>query len=280
MFFRVINIETLENSYEIMFDCTGSKSGFENSVKLANRILHVKSTCGAEAFHCKQWTAFVVEEFSIFSWKSKDVSSNPFQFKFSPSGPSLVENSKVKHRKYNILVSEKVIENSSLSFSKFKDFSKEYNVNYFIKNGFDALHYCNSIIDPISNWNSPFCRFDLTLISSLSEIDQFVRPMEGKLQSPLLSRSLFVVLPNDEDKQNCLLEQKIIRQNLAVRSSRCGRLDIALSLLSENQSLCECLEKFMISKKFSLTELPNAISAAQDKNCIKVVLVNDLNDAQ
>ena len=65
---RYDNVEKLGGKFDIVYDTTGSESGFSLSLKLAKRIVHLKSTSGRCFFGCKNFTPLVVDELSLLSF--------------------------------------------------------------------------------------------------------------------------------------------------------------------------------------------------------------------
>ncbi|MDH5258685.1 MAG: alcohol dehydrogenase catalytic domain-containing protein, partial [Gammaproteobacteria bacterium] len=59
------NVQSL--ACDVVFDTSGSTSGFELSLQVAKRVVHVKSTNGLEVFGFQHLTEMVINEFSLLS---------------------------------------------------------------------------------------------------------------------------------------------------------------------------------------------------------------------
>ena len=261
-----------EDKYQIVFDCTGTSSGFETAVRLSNRVVHLKSTCGSTSFGCKEWTAFVVDEFSLIPWKSG--SPSPLQsFRFSPSSPYLLDMfPRMKNRKFHILVTPST-RKCPQALCDFKDACDAIDsVDFHEMELKEALQFVQSMENPMEEWSSPFPRFDLVLTHSLTEFDSVVRPTSTSRESPLLSRSPIVVLGEQDPQCGNILQRKVMSGTLQIRSSRCGHLPNAISLLGENASLAHTIKELIISHYAGFHEFPEAIQLASSSACTKVVL--------
>ena len=268
-----IDIDTLNGKYDVVFDCTGTKSGFEDSIKLSKRIVHLKSTCGSSCFNCKEWTSFVVDELSLIPWNGKE---DPLQFSFSPLSKTIKDNYPIiPNRIFNIFCTKTV------DLSLIEGLKEKYqNIKFHCLSPKEALNICLS--EPNKNlpeWNSPFPRFDMGFISSLSEFDLVVRPDPiNHIGVSLIQSRCPIILLSSRNSCNNVLENNILSRNISIRSSRCGNLHSSLKIISRNKLLAQKLKEKMISNEFSINDLPKAIQKASEPNCTKVILRHDLNN--
>jgi threonine dehydrogenase-like Zn-dependent dehydrogenase len=62
--------ESQTGQFDVVFDASGSASGFERAVRICDRILHLKSTCGQTVFGINGWTKLVVDEISLCAFSN------------------------------------------------------------------------------------------------------------------------------------------------------------------------------------------------------------------
>lgn len=66
-------IETLDKRYTIVYDTTGTTSGFESAIRLTSRELHLKTMNGQEVFGIKKLTELVVDELSLLKFADENL---------------------------------------------------------------------------------------------------------------------------------------------------------------------------------------------------------------
>ena len=266
-----------ELDFDIVFDCTGTQSGFEVAAKRARREVHLKSTCGSDCFGCKEWTAFVVDELSLFGWTES--SRCPWnEFHFSPSEttsdtlPSMANTPRIVH----VYCSPTVSEQCGKALEEIRQSCSGFQIMIHSEEPMVAMERMIALgSTPPQSWGSPFPRYDMALISSLQELDHIIRPDPvGHVGIGLVrSRMPIILCPTDTPARVdtlSLLEQRLL-DGLGIRTSRCGSLDRALSLLSGNPTLALHLEKHLITHYFNFSQVPEAIQTAQSKECTKAI---------
>lgn len=265
--------------YDIVYDCTGTQSGFESAARLARREVHLKSTCGSDCFGCKEWTAFVVDELSLFAW-SPQAPCAWKDFRFTPlmTAEDMIPPLESGPRIFHVYCSPSVELHCWASLEAMKEASGD-TVQFHVDEPSVALDRVMRLgSNPPKVWGSPFPRYDVALISSLAELDRVVRPDPiGHVGVSLVRSRMPVILcpPDDVTHFPSLLERRL-HEGLVVRTSRCGSLPEALRLLSENTGLAGLLQKHLISHYFSFQQAPEAVRMAQEKECTKAVVCLDI----
>ena len=216
----------------------------------------------------KQWNNFVVDELALYPFDASILTTYRFSRSFSlftDINPG---------RSLNVYVSPSV---TDFYISEFTQFAQANSISIRIHSPpleVDVLEYlstkfyCNA-------WNSPFPKFDICLIGSLKEFDYVVRPSkEYPFTSLLLSRSPIVLCDTGVEPVFPTLTNRLIKDKIHIKTSRCGDVSQALQFLVENPSIAEKLHKILFSHEFSLNQLPEALQTATQSNTMKVLLTN------
>lgn len=235
---RSVSIESLKKGFDLVYDTTGSVSGFESALKLSSRELHLKSTNGQECCGLKHLTELVVDELSIlpysdenlgFCWENERLVKSEWVY-ISPT----VEGEKIR--------------------GEFKSFKGPFE---------EALALAKS-----EQFKERLPRFDSALVSSLEEIDRAIRPCLGSEESLVSPRR--AILFKGETKGNPLLE--FLAEGGSLKSSRCGDFHRAIKLLEENPETAAALESYLITDNINIERLPEAFEVAKSGQSIKVIM--------
>ncbi|MBW1898286.1 MAG: alcohol dehydrogenase catalytic domain-containing protein, partial [Deltaproteobacteria bacterium] len=68
-----VNEKSITDRFDIVYDTTGTESGFELALKLAKREVHLKSTSGRKVCGFNNLTPFVVDEFSLLPFSPENI---------------------------------------------------------------------------------------------------------------------------------------------------------------------------------------------------------------
>jgi len=229
---------TLKGNYDIVYDTTGSVSGFETALQLSRREVHLKSTNGQQMCEINGLTAFVVDELSLLPFSQTNL-----EFKW----PGDTRNNR------EIFVAQMVpspkIENPDLNVI---DTSIQQAEQMLTKAPFlDGLP-----------------RFDIAVASSIEEIDGIIRPSKDHENS--LVRPRGAILFKGKSKGNKLLD--FLNNGGQLRSSRCGDFHKAIQILKENPDTAFNLSHYLISHMFPANELTTAFEYAKRKESVKVII--------
>ncbi len=231
--------ETLSRQFDIVYDTTGTASGFETALHLAKREVHLKSTNGQEICGLKYLTGFVVDELSLlpfseshldFTWQNEDRKNTAF-YQAAEAAANIAGGKKV-----------------------FKGTPPEAET---------------MLSDTFFQNRLP--RFDIAIATSLREIDTIIRPSHD--HESALVRPRGAILFHGNPGNNPLLN--FIAKGGILRSSRCGNFHTAMSLLNENKKIAGDLAHNMISHVFPVRELPTAFDYAKKSRALKVVVNHD-----
>jgi threonine dehydrogenase-like Zn-dependent dehydrogenase len=232
-----VGYSSLKELFDLVFDTTGSPSGFETALLLAKREVHLKSTNGQEVCGLKNLTEFVVDELSLLPFSKKNLAFNWGN-----------------HERLNQWV---YLSKGSQKIS----IPKEYQV--FNKSYASAEKHLKT-----DCFQQGVPRYDLGVASTISEIDLNIRPNSSHENSLIRPRG--AILFDGDHGENPLL--RFISSGKTLRSSRCGDFRNALKLLEENEAVVKMMEEYMISHYFPYKELVKAYETAHQSNSVKVVI--------
>ncbi|EKO52594.1 alcohol dehydrogenase, catalytic domain protein, GroES-like family [Leptospira kirschneri str. 200803703] len=231
---RKEKIETLKKRYAIVYDTTGTTSGFESAIRLANRELHLKTTNGQEVFGIKKLTELVVDELSLLKFTDENLNFHWAKenrtIYVAPNAGKMILPSHFK-----------------VYYGKIEDAEK---------------------ILLTEDFRGRIPRFDLGIAGTVEEIDLLIRPNRSHENSLIRPRG--AILFQGKSEKNNILE--FLNSGKSIRSSRCGNFQLAIKLLQENKKVLEALEKNMITHFYSPEELNQAFATAKSSESIKVVI--------
>jgi len=215
--------------------------------------VHLKSTHGKEVMGIKNLTAMVIDEISLlplnresldWAWPSDAVGSR---------------------RNVNIYVSPSVPADS-LPPLNCQNPPKYHHLSID-----EALHTVTTLNHPRLA-GSPLPRFDLAIISTLSELDLVLRPDQASPISLVRTRGAILLLGDSEFPPGAVLHDAVARRGVQVHTSRCGSFAKALSLLKGNGDLASSLET-LVTHRFPLQDIEQAFEMAKNSaESIKVIV--------
>jgi threonine dehydrogenase-like Zn-dependent dehydrogenase len=222
--------------FDIVYDTTGTVSGFEQALKLATQEIHLKSTNGQPMCGLNNLTAFVVDELALLPYKQDHL-----DFMWAN------ENRKNERIYLSPGIHGVEIEGKAVYRGDLQRVEEILNSEEF---------------------RTRLPRFDLAVASTLEEIDRVIRPR--KEHENALIRPRGAILFRGDPHDNPLLN--FIARGGVLRSSRCGDFHVALEVLKDQRKLADDLRFYLISHLFPISELKTAFACAQDKKSYKVIV--------
>ncbi len=225
--------------FDIVYETSGSVSGFELAIQLSKKIVHVKSTHGMDIAGFTQLTRLVIDELSLF----------PLSKEYLLASLKDVD-------KPQILVDEQTSLTTKLWLS-----DNVKNVHFVEATlGFETSEDMMQRL-PISG----FTKFDVAVASSISGVNQVI--------AAGLVRAKGNIFWCDTNVENHALWDRYFKKALCVTTSRCGDFEKALSLLNDNAGFFASLLPKYITGQFDLQQINEAFDAAKhDKKNIKLVI--------
>jgi threonine dehydrogenase-like Zn-dependent dehydrogenase len=227
---------SLHHGFDIVYDTTGSVSGFDLALRLAKREIHLKSTNGQKTCGLDHLTAFVVDELSLM----------PFH------GPGI----------------ERIEENGAWDNQAIYLSPGVKNIDLKNKHLFKG--------DPLSaqkaagsdGFPGRLPRFDVAVAATLDEIDSIIRPNPENENALIRPRG--TIFFKGDASGNPLLS--FLARGGMLRSSRCGDFKLALQYLQENKEMADDLSHYMVSHVFPVSEIETAFEYARRSESIKVII--------
>jgi threonine dehydrogenase-like Zn-dependent dehydrogenase len=267
---RIQNGNNSQFQFDIVFDTTGTSSGFQLALRLAKKLIHLKSTSGQTGFGIRHWTQLVVDEISIlpfskenleFSWKTDRRERCNANVYVSPSvHPSFLQlaNDNRTHRSFHQISIKEAVNKLDQSFKTLLD--------------------SGSLLP----------KFDLAIVSQPEEIDTVIRPLSGQNFSLVRPRGAILLfqnpghnnqdsLPSSPNASSSLLWDAIVNRKVAIRTTRCGDAMASLKLLEDMPQLATRLCDIIFTHEFPLCDINNAFEIA--KNSQTVVLSQHIKKA-
>lgn len=232
--------ETLRESFDLVFEATGSPSGLESALAMARREVHLKSTHGQPFFGLKHLTELVVDELAILPY-----SGEGFDFKWEKEN----RKNETVYRAPGATADQ--IPGGMTIFTG--------------RPGEAAKHLAGD------QFRDRLPRFDIGIASTIEEIDSIIRPDKKKEKS--LVRPRGGILVRGKGGSNPLLS--FIASGKRLRTSRCGDFHRAIALLEENTHVAETMTELIITHEASAADLPRAYSKAKDPDMLKILIRHD-----
>lgn len=234
-------------SFDIVFDTTGSPDGFQLALTLARRAVHLKSTHGREVMGMKHLSDMVVDELALLPYKADHLHHH---WPSTPSPDGLYNK--------NIFVSDTVTEKIEQDL-KPHQFAHRKSID-------QAWSHIRRRETPLSG--SPLPRYDLAIVSSLAEADRVIRPASA---TSLIKPTGAILLTLGERKGEPL--EEALDRGLEIHTSRCGDFRKALTVLKEQPEIARVLEEHMITHQYPLSRINHAFEVASDsRKSIKVII--------
>ena len=239
-------------AYDVVFDTTGSVEGFALALRIARRILHLKSTNGQPIMGFAHLTDLVVHEIALLPARAGSLGFG---------WPREPEN----RRNSNVFVGQEVPENLVQELALADPQRRFHRVG--VTGGL-------ALVDSGDLPGSPLPRFDLALASSPEEVDEILRPDRGREISLVRPRGA-ILLGGGAGRglEESPLWAAITGRDLELHSSRCGDFRRATALLAENPAIRDVLRSELITQHYPLARIEDAFAMASDSTMsIKVVV--------
>ena len=235
-------LEITDQKYDLVFDTTGSESGFLQSLKIAGKILHVKSTNGKPVEGLTRLTEMVIDELSLAA-----VTGSKRNTLYQS-----IEDDSVRE----VVLDEAIPKD--LLVALIKSFPEKI---------FSRLNMNNDINGSHSNDK----HYDLAIVSNVHQLNHVVRNSEGK--SLVRAKSKILWYKDDGVRVTGELEDALFVRNVQLHTSRCGSFKYALKMMAENTLDFEAFCDTFISEVRDIAELHEAFEEAKnERGKIKIVM--------
>ncbi|MBX7056839.1 MAG: alcohol dehydrogenase catalytic domain-containing protein [Leptospirales bacterium] len=265
---RQCNPSSLDRTFDLVFDTTGSMQGLELALNMARRAVHLKSTNGQAAFGMQRLTDLVVDELALLPFHESNLN-----FKW-PAESEAREN-------------RAIFAAPALNFQarqKLEQWAKSSSRTVYSLSPAEAADRLDVGGYPPQ---APYPRFDLAVVDSLADADSIIRPTPPREFSLLRARGAILLAPHRAGSPiapevmeksaapslaDSLLERRIA-EGLELHSSRCGDFRRALAILSAHPEIAARLQEKMITQLKPLSEISEAFQLAADSGrSVKVVM--------
>ena len=244
---EVILVDELDQrEFDVVFDTSGSVSGFQLAMSITKTTLHVKSTHGMEIGGFTQLTRLVIDELSLMP---------------------LLGNS------YNHLISSLLEEDKrSILF----DSAVSPAIKLWIENNFPNKIIVECNLDCLEAEDvkqimptKEFGKFDVALVASLDHLNKIMNfPDVGNLlraRGDIHWCGKLVEVP--------LVWQKLFMKNMRLHASRCGKFSHAIKLIADNSELFSAIASKYISGCYEINKINEAFDVARnDVDSIKLLI--------
>jgi threonine dehydrogenase-like Zn-dependent dehydrogenase len=236
----VLHSEVDPDTYDVVFDTTGSSEGLEKSIRIARREVHVKSTHGQTAFGFQHLTEMVVDELSLVPI---DLLPNVV-YTYGYCAPNIqydLSRVKITHL-YRTTIEE---------------------MDRFLENEGGQILVQN-------RGHLPRC--DIAFAQTVEQLNLLIRPNKNHDRGIVMTRGTIGVLPGGSDPLLALLLSKGIK----ISSSRCGDFNDAVTILSgdANGIRTRSLLEQLVTHWFDLEKIEAALEhvSAKGPEVLKVVV--------
>jgi threonine dehydrogenase-like Zn-dependent dehydrogenase len=231
---------SLHERFDHVFDATGSPEGFETSLMLARKEVHLKSTSGQEFHGIRHLTELVVDELSLLPFSTENL-------EFHWNGEN-------RNNQWVFISPEVALHDLPEHFKTYRgDFPS---ADSFLQR---------------EDFRDRLPRFDISIASSTQELDGCIRPVSEHERSLIRPRG--AILWKGPSGNNPLLDY--LNSGKLVRTSRCGDFREAIQILEENSDILSLMERHIISHEFPANKLAQAFEMAKSAESIKVIIKHD-----
>lgn len=245
--------ETLQETFDIVYDTTGTPTGFEAALSFARRVVHLKSTSGKSMLGLEHITEMVVEEISLLPCHTT-------YFTCDAAGKAKLEG--CKHIYVTPSVPDFVLDEAKHCHHDAQFHRLEID---------QALECINN--NPELFADSPLPRFDLAIAANLNEVDEIIRPVKGDNISLVRPGGTILLATQTDNEQGTILTDAICQRGIEVHTSRCGGFERALTLLKDNPHIIKTMEEKIITHIIPAEDIQKAFTlAANSSESIKVVV--------
>jgi len=232
--------------FDIVYDTSGSISGFQLAMSIARDTLHVKSTHGMEVGGFTQLTRCVIDELSLMPLVDEN---------FDYLNPSMLEEDK------RAILFDTAVPKAIKTWIE-KSFPNKYIVEF----DFDVLDSKEvKVLLPVERYG----KFDIALVASVDHLNKILDfPGVGNLL-----RARGDIHWHAEVAETPLLWRQFFQKNLNLRTSRCGKFSQAIRLIGKNAELFSGVVSKYISGCYELSEINKAFDVARhDMKSIKLLI--------
>lgn len=238
-----------KQTFDLVFDTTGSISGLETSVYLTDKEIHRKTTNGQASLGIAHLTELVVDEISVTNLRSGFLD---LVWGIEASSPAWVYVS------------------SSASLNKkekelLDDLEKKDQIRIFR----GSIEEANKFLES-ENFTGDLPRFDFAILDTSSELDLVIRPNKKEEKSLVRPRGFILISKSAERESNLFLDW--ITSGGILSTSRCGDFVRTRELLVSEPGFLKSVSENLISKEFDSRSIPEAYADARKPENIKVVV--------
>ncbi len=233
---RATPLDRLEDAFDLVFDTTGSPTGFESALSLACREVHLKSTHGRPFHGISHLTELVVDELSILPARAEN-----FDFAW---GDAVAQNNRVY---LSPGVPRTLVPGGRMVSCK------------------GAADAETELLNHTPQGEIP--RFDLAVAADAESLDAIIRPRASHENSLVRPRGAILCMGDGGTPLD-----RFVRGGGILRTSRCGDFRRAVDALSRHEDIGSALAKAVITHRFSASDLPEAYATARSEAAVKVVV--------
>jgi threonine dehydrogenase-like Zn-dependent dehydrogenase len=236
-------------SADIVFETTGNPAAMPVAIALARRELHLKSTHGRPAAGLSQLTALVVDELAIGHFPESAAGLEevlPRDGTAGPQPPLVAWLSRGTPPAWLRTIAE-------------------------VRTAADPADLLRQI-ESGSAGARPL-RADVAVVDDAAMLDAVVRPVESRQVSLVRPRGTILLTSGRQAASGSALVDEVVRRNLRVGSSRCGRLTAALELMDADADLVRLCDR-LITHEFGGSDLNAAFGVARSTECLKALVVH------
>ena len=230
-----------DKKFDIVFDTTGTPSGFEVAMGMSRQTVHLKSTHGRSVMGFDNMTAMVINEQVLTAF-------NEDKFCRLTAGQSARSLSRA------IYISASLLQQDCVSH-------------------LDETWERLSPVDADLFGDADLKQFDIALVSSIDELHKVTRPYSIQGQSLLKAGGTVLFAMDEQLQDKSRLLKEISQRNLQIVTSRCGSFARTIEMLRQLPELSAKLQKHLVTQTMELTQLAAAMQlAGQSEKSIKVIV--------
>ena len=232
--------------FDIVFDTTGSPTGFEQALAWTRRVLHLKSTHGKPVMGLKHLSEMVVDELALLP-----LAAESFGFHWPDASPNV---------RPHVFIAESAPKEAAESAMRFGARTHRLPIETAWS------HASQNDADFFAGSTTP--RFDFAVISSPHEIDRVLRPVASAGHALVSPRGALLLTKNTDHP----IFKAVTERGVQIHTSRCGPFRPALSLMQQFPRWTEDLAR-MITHRYSLEAIGAAFEKAGDSQASIKVLI-------
>ena len=232
---------------DVVIDTTANPEALELAFRIAGREVHLKSTHGQPSAGASHLTELVVDEISVARLPAEDPGADG---------------------SFSDLISGTGSDRPRVFWMPSREAPQWLKSTCDIYSGKSAERQLDDWTS--SPENREFPQADAAVVQSAAQVDEVLRPVQGREISLVRPRGVILFHPTDTDKSK-LLAKEIADRGLRLSSSRCGDFHQALELMRRDPKLMD-LGKMIVTHRFPSGEARSAFKTARSIDCIKAVI--------